>query len=309
MEQNRNLIFKQGITYQEQIENVIKLIHSDKKADGTGQTAIGKLFGITRGSIHSHMKRMKKVRKHLVGRPPLLNEIQDSFLIEYVSNSYIQKQSPNLYTLIDVFFNKFDIFLNYHSVHNSKKMKTVLAPVYESKRAEVELDDIAIYYEQLDMVFFCNKVPPAFVFNVDESGFVGFVDMRDEIVIVPIDAPDGTVKGADRNSKRATMVGCISLDGTVLMPCVVIPSKRYEKELIINGYGEQNVLVLSQENGFISSKSFSYWAETVFMPELNRRRQKYNYFGEAVLLLDGCAPHTSDYISKSFSFFRTSWLI
>ena len=173
-------------------------------------------------------------------------------------------------------------------------MKTVLAPVYESKRAEVELDDIAIYYEQLDMVFVSNKVPPAFVFNVDESGFVDFVDMRDEIVIVPIDAPDGTVKGADRNSKRATMVGCISLDGTVLIPCVVIPSKRYEKELIINGYGEQNVLVLSQENGFINSKSFSYWAETVFMPELNRRRQKYNYFSEAVLLLDGCAPHTSD---------------
>ena len=84
--------------------------------------------------------------------------------------------------------------------------------------------------------------------------------MRDEIVVVPIDAPDRTVKSAEHNSKRATMVGAISLDGAELRPCIALSSKRSEKELIANGYGKQNVLIIYQKKkkkGFINSRSFS----------------------------------------------------
>lgn len=85
-------------------------------------------------------------------------------------------------------------------------MKTVLTPVYEPICAGVKLEDIKTYNERLDLIMRINQVPPAFVFNIDESGFIDLVDMKNEIVVVPIDTADGTVKSADRNSKRATMV-------------------------------------------------------------------------------------------------------
>ena len=47
-------------------------------------------------------------------------------------------------------------------------MKTVLAPVYESTRADVDLNDLIIYYEKLDNILLTNKIHPTFVFNVDE---------------------------------------------------------------------------------------------------------------------------------------------
>ncbi len=299
LEENRDKIFKKGITYQEQIEAVIKLIYSPNKKDHLGQTAISKLFGITKGAINTHFQRMGKPKRSIVGRPPLLDEFQSQSLCEYISFCYGQKQSPSIFTLSDFIYNKFQLYLAYHSIYNyvqnSKSLKTVLAPVYESVRAEVELDDIKEYYQQLDHTFICEKIPPSFVFNIDESGFIDFIDMRDEIVVVPVNAPEGTVKGAERNSKRATMIGGIALDGTKLTPCIVLANKRCEKELIINGYGNQNVLLVYQENGFINSKIFSYWTDHIFIPELNRRREIYGYQGLCVLLLDGCTPHASDY--------------
>ena len=298
LRENKDMIFRKGITYQCQIELVIKLIHSKKKCDCTGQTAIAKLFGISKGAIHTHMTRMTKNKRTKAGRPPLFDSFQDKTISEYVSNCYIQGQSPNIYSLIDMIFNTFSIYLDYHSIYNyirnSSCMKTVLAPVYESVRAEVKLEDIKIYYERLDLIMTINQVPPSFVFNVDESGFIDFVDMRDEIVVVPIDAHDGTVKSADRNSKRATMVGAISLDGSTLTPLIVVTNKRYEKELLADGYDEPNVLVVYQKNGFINSKSFYYWTEQIFLPELEHRREKYKYQGEAILLLDGCSAHSSN---------------
>ena len=71
------------------------------------------------------------------------------------------------------------------------------------------------------------------------------------------------------------MVGAIALDGTRLMPMIVLANKRYDKELTMNGYGDQNVVVVYLENGFINSRSFSYWNEEIFIPELKRRRKKY----------------------------------
>ena len=306
LENNMTKIFQNGITYQEQIETVISLIHSPDRKEMTGQTAIGRLFGITKGAVHSHVTRMKKNRSSTIGRPSILNQEQNQIVCDYIYNCYIEKQSPNFYTLSDMIFCKFNIYLDYHSIYNfirnSSSMKTVLAPVYESTRADVDLNDLIIYYEKLDNILLTNKIHPTFVFNVDESGFIDFIDMRNEIVIVPIYAVDGTVIGAERNSKRSTMVGAIALDGTRLMPMIVLANKRYDKELTINGYGDQNVVVVYQENGFINSRSFSYWNEEIFIPELKRRRMKYQYDGEAILLLDGCTSHTSDIFLDECSF-------
>ena len=101
---------------------------------------------------------------------------------------------------------------------------------------------------------------PQFIFNVDESGFVDFVDMRDKLVIA----------------------------------LIVLTNKRIEKQLLMTGYDKQNVFVVYQKNGFINLRSFTYWAEQIFKPELIRVREINKHGGEAILLLDGCTLHSSD---------------
>lgn len=50
---------------------------------------------------------------------------------------YVQKQSLSISSLNGFIYNKFQI-------QKSKYLKTVLTPIYESVRAEIEFDDIKI---------------------------------------------------------------------------------------------------------------------------------------------------------------------
>ena len=47
-----------------------------------------------------------------------------------------------------------------------------------------------------------NQSPPTFFFNFDEPVFIDVVYMKNEIMVVLIDAADGTVKYTDPNSKE-----------------------------------------------------------------------------------------------------------
>ena len=49
-----------------------------------------------------------------------------------------------------------------------------------------------------------------------------------------------------------------------------------------------------QENGSFTTEIFERWAFEVFFPEMQRRRERYNYDGEILLILDGFGPHSSD---------------
>lgn len=122
-----------------------------------------------------------------------------------------------------------------------------MTPILEKSRAEVELSVILEYYESLNSLFTSLNVLTAFVFNVYESGFIDYIDMNEKIAIVPFNAPPGTVKSGERSSKRSTMIGAISIDGTKLKPYIVLTNKTCEKELIINGYRDSNVLKVYQK--------------------------------------------------------------
>jgi hypothetical protein len=54
-------------------------------------------------------------------------------------------------------------------------------------------------------------------------------------------------------------------------------------------------LIVRRERGFIDRQLFDLWAETVFFPEIGRQRLEYQYGGDAVLILDGCTSHESDW--------------
>ena len=305
--QNSNEIFSDQITYQSQVEKVITLIYDPKRGSNSGATAIGRLFGVSRGTIYEHYKRMKKERRQIVGRPGTLNEEQIQAIYMYVVECYQKHSSPNIGHLIDFVFNNFNISISSRtlkdSLHRTSRFKRVIGQPIESVRADVELQIILDYYERLDSFLQCEIIPPQFFFNLDESGFQEFCDARNQTVFVPIEAQEERVfYSTDRTTKRSTLIGCIAADGTALKPCVVTPNKSVEKALQLQGYNETNCLIVSQEKGFINAELFAFWADHVLFPEITKRRKEYGYSGTVVVTLDGCSSHVSDYFLDECSY-------
>lgn len=85
------------------------------------------------------------------------------------------------------------------------------------------------------------------------------------------------------------MIGCILLDRTKLKPFVIIPNKRVEKSLLLEGYNENNVIIYSQENSelfTIGPKKSLIWTF--------KKKIVTGYNREVILLLVGCSAHSSE---------------
>ena len=253
------------------------------------------------------MSRMNKPKKEKIGRPPKLNDSESEILFSFVKTSYISKRPANYKSISDFIFSTFTKVVTedclWHMINRDSRLKTIQGHPMESVRTEVPLEVIEEHYERLESILQSEDIPPQFVLNVDESGFQEFVDAKDMILVIPSDAPESEmVFPVNRNPKRATLIGCISADGTALKPFIVSPNKTIEKELRLLGYREDVVTLVSQANGFINAATFAYWADTVLFPEIKRRRVQYGFKGTAILLLDGCSSHFSDYFLDECSF-------
>ena len=95
-------IFAPEVVYQEQVELVINLLYEDY-----GPSAIGRLFGVTRGTIFEHRKRMQKRRRELLGRPGLLNEEELKILILFIKTSFDEKRPADYADLVNFAFKNF----------------------------------------------------------------------------------------------------------------------------------------------------------------------------------------------------------
>ena len=293
-------IFDENITYQEQIETVLRLIYDPVRGHHSGPTAIGRLFGITGGTVSVHYKRMNKARNVCVGRPRSLSDDELHQIILYIRTRCENQRAPNIYHLIDYAFDTFHVSIRRETLKNillqCECLKKAHGVPLESSRAEVPVEIVLSHYKELDAILEKERIPPAFFFNVDESGFQDYVDSRPEVVFVPADSDEQVYYSVQRQAKRATIIGCICADGSAMKPLVVSPNKTITRELLIMGYNESNCHIVSQENGFINSEIFAWWFVNVFLRELRIKRESYSYNGLAILTMDGCSPHKSDYV-------------
>ena len=300
-------IFGQNLTYQDQIYAVISLIFIPGKKSVCGAAAIAKLFNVNRGTIYTHIKRMNKPKRETVGRPPYLDQQEQEILVAFIRSSYFSKNPTTYDVLSDFIFDKFSKVLSYdclwHTLHNTQMIKTIPGHPMEASRADVPLEVIEDHFDRLQSTLSIEHIPPQFFFNIDESGFQQFVDARDVVLVVPSDAAEKEMcYSVNRNSKRATMIGCIAADGTALKPFVISPNRTVEKEIRTLGYRDDTVMIVSQENGFINAAIFAFWADMILFPEILRRRKAFNYTGTVVITMDGCSSHFSDYFLDECSY-------
>ena len=304
---NYSSIFNEKITYQEQIETVLRLIYDPKRGSHSGPTYIGMLFGVSGGTISTHYKRMQKERRSIVGRPGALSEEELQILYLFVVDGYQKKSSPNVVRLVDFCFNEFHLSIKEDTLSKIIKkhdlFKSVTGVPLESTRAEVPVEIVLNHYERLDAVLTQYNIPPAFFYNVDESGFQEFVDAIKEAVIVPsYCVEDEVYYSTNRAAKRATLIGCICADGSALKPLIITTNKTVQTQLIQDGYGPENCLIVYQSNGFITSEVFAFWADHVFFPSVKQKRVELGYDGPVILSYDGCSAHISDYFLDEASF-------
>ena len=281
-------------TYQSQLYLILDITENEELP------VIAKLFGVARQTIKKHALR-KALTKQPVGRPSILNGTEMLILKNYISEQYHSRKVPNIPMLQSYIVENFqkdvssDTLL--HMIRRNTLAKTCTGIPMEKTRCEADLDEIVQFYEDLSLFFAKNNVPDSFCFNVDESGFQPWADATNELVVIPVDANEKEIFfPIDRTTKRSSLVSAIAADGTYLGPLLIIPRKTIEKEMLACGYRpENNYHIVSQESGFITSLIWDYWVEEIFIPEVQRRRQKYNYSGDVVLLLDGCSSHSTDF--------------
>jgi hypothetical protein len=84
-----------------------------------------------------------------------------------------------------------------------------------------------------------------------------------------------------------------------MRPFVIVSRATAENNLAYQRHHDHNVAIMPQENAFMMSSLFSIWADTIFFPSINERRQDLGDQGKVVLLLDGLVVHNTEAFHRS----------
>ena len=162
-------------------------------------------------------------------------------------------------------------------------------------------NDALIHFYTVDLPNAVDGKHPSLVFNMDEMGAERFADRKAVFTFLPpqVDAERDATLGVRRTSNRCTLVACIALDGTTLMPTVITKTRMVNTNVFEKGYGPENVALFSTKNSFIRGDVFGDWLREVFVPYVVETRARLHreigrFDDTAVLVLDGCSAHRLD---------------
>lgn len=85
----------------------------------------------------------------------------------------------------------------------------------------------------------------------------------------------------DRSCKRASIIVCISPNGIVCLPQFSIEERTTIDRKLNEYVSEDSIQIVDTDS---NTKSFFYWLNEKFLPELHILRQKYNYYEKAVII-------------------------
>lgn len=289
-----DLEFLNAKTFRQQVSIACSILRDD---DGSKMSFedIGSFFGVSAACVHKQLKKSKRNIQN-VGRPSVLPPEAIDFIQNLIDERFQNKRPITYDMLIDEIQYNFHIEVKLdtmrHICRALPNVKTVRGIPMEKSRVEASPEDIKKYYKELDQAI--HDVPGAFIFNIDEAGCSDWTDAHEITVLVPNQYEKSTIEiPVDRNSKRATIVACIAADGSFLKPMIILPRKTMELDLLMWGYTNEKALFAYQKNAFMTTVLFEEWAKNVFFEELKKRRQLYDYNGQAVIIMDGLSAHYS----------------
>ena len=172
----------------------------------------------------------------------------------------------------------------------------------DAPRVRLEANDI-IEFSTRTLREVVNGVHPSLVFNMDEMGAEMFADRKHVFVFVPAqDVPENhpLMVGVPRSTRRCTLVGCISPDGSRPRHAIITKTMTISSAVFTEGGFPSNRLkICHTQNSFINNDVFWEWLCDVLLPEIETRRawlreRLGDYDNRAVLILDGLKCHTME---------------
>jgi hypothetical protein len=177
-----------------------------------------------------------------------------------------------------------------HHIRAIETVKTGVGIPMEGQRVAVNPEDIAQWCTVWDEKV--RGILTGFIFNLDETGCSECQDTHEMKAMVPAEHEGDIIPvPVDRHSKRSTMVGCISARGHRMKPCILLGRATTESELLLYGYGPQNVMMAQEDNAFMTSSLFDLWGNEIVFPSIAARRHELNYAGRVLVLMDGIRAH------------------
>lgn len=287
--------FQNATTYREQIGIMCDQLIGT--FDGITYQQVGNFFGVHKGTISKEYKRYQSFRR-VNGRPRSFTDEEMEIIAAFIRHKF-DLGDPPTYDEIGVFaqesFCKTVLPGTLRSIiYGMEDFKTVTGKPLEYDRLLCETERIDAYYDEVEDAV--RDVPAAFLLNIDESGYQPYCDAMKTKCVVPVEYEGKHVYfGVDRGAKRSTMLAGIFGDATTLKPFIIIERATIEQELLLEGFTLDKVRIIHQEKSYITMKSFAIWADEVLFPEIQRRREVYDYNGPCILIMDGCTAHECSY--------------
>jgi hypothetical protein len=228
------------------------------------------------------------------GRPPLLVEEELMLLKEEIERYLLNEGNPTYEYLSgfvhDVMHKSIGTEALRHILHyRFDEYKGVPGIPFDEKRLQTSEKEIDTYFDKLEILL--KTVHHAFCFNLDEVGQQEYCDAREVYVLVRSDySPKTCPYPVNRNARRATALHCIATDAEYIKPMIIVPRTSLDSELD-SVCPLNHFLPVHQPSGFITTDAFKTWFEEIFIPMLKEKREKYQYAGRALLILDNLRAH------------------
>ena len=294
--------FQDAATYRAQVFFLVTLLHDvdvnameDPSKDRLqiSYEKIGRCFvdPRTHGSIIKEFQKYGK-KNCIPGRPYALTDEEVGILAEELKRCEEKSDYPAVHDIISFIYTNFDKVVSRTTVvrivtQKIKGYKLIKSSPIEIGRWEVQYNDIVNFYHDLESKI--THIPTGFVFNLDESGEIDYVDAHDIHVFVP-DAIDRYEYPIDRSAKRISLLHCIATDGTSCTPLIVIPRKTVDNE-VYDHIAPHQILIRYQPKGTLTADLFTEWFMMEFLGYLTFQRNRLGYNGPALILMDGFAGH------------------
>lgn len=291
---NRN-DFQQSTTFRQQIGIICMHLHND--FINVSYSRIGALFGKNKDCVRNQHDRYK-FGKNKDGRPFKLTNFEMNAIVQRILEYHTNPGFPIYpgYDDIEEFiiqrFNKTvksDTIRHLINRNFRQLFKNVIGKPMELKRMEANIYEIDENLNQLAQKI--EGVHFQFVINIDEIGNQDFSDAELKTLIVPANYPmQYAPYSVDRSVKRSSCIAAISPGGIVTIPQIAVVRETVDSE-VYQYISSDSVSVVHTPKGFVNTDSFKYWFENQFLPGLRCLRQRFNYFGRAVIIMDGLKAH------------------
>lgn len=228
------------------------------------------------------------------GRPPSFTDDELNMIFQYI-DSNVDDKTITYDDLSDYVFCSLKKDISKESLRHiinrnfQEHFKSVIGVPMDSKRIEVEPELIDKYYSDLEKNI--STVHPYFIFNLDEVGVQDFQDAPQQYVIVRRNYDHPTAPySVERNGKRITALACITTNADWIPPLIITNRTTHDSELY-SFIPSDKFMIASQAKGFLTTINLKKWFEQVFLPMLEQKRQRFNYHGPCLLLMDGFISH------------------